>query len=82
VVRTEDATYGCTDPLSAFDAVKAKSLLKGADPNRTKTKGLVYAYDPNNPLNVSTAQFLQAQWQENLGMDASPSTRRRRTTPS
>ena len=57
-----------TDPLSAFDAAKAKQLLQQADPNGTKTKGLVYAYDPENPLNASTAQFLQAQWNDNLGV--------------
>jgi oligopeptide transport system substrate-binding protein len=57
-----------TDPLSAFDAAKAKQLLQQADPSGTKTKGLVYAYDPENPLNASTAQFLQAQWNDNLGV--------------
>ena len=56
------------DPLSAFDAAKAKQLLQQADPNGTKTKGLQYAYDPENPLNASTAQFLQAQWNDNLGV--------------
>jgi oligopeptide transport system substrate-binding protein len=56
------------DPLSAFDAAKAKQLLQQADPSGTKTKGLVYAYDPENPLNSSTAQFLQAQWNDNLGV--------------
>jgi oligopeptide transport system substrate-binding protein len=56
------------DPLAAFDAAKAKQLLQSADPTGAKTKGLSYAYDPNNPLNVTTAQFLQAQWQQNLGV--------------
>jgi len=56
------------DPLAKFDAAQAKTLLQGADPNGTKTKGLKYAYDPENPLNVATAQFLQAQWKENLGV--------------
>ena len=56
------------DPLSAFDAAKAKQLLQQADPSGTKTKGLTYAYDPENALNASTAQFLQAQWNDNLGV--------------
>src|SRR5262249_3142920 len=39
------------DPLAQFDAAKAKSLLKGADPDGSKTKDLTYVYDPENPLN-------------------------------
>jgi len=56
------------DPLAVFDAAKAKSLLQSADPSGTKTKGLVYTYDPENPLNKPTAEFLQSQWQDNLGV--------------
>lgn len=56
------------DPLAKFDAAKAKQLLQSADPNGTKTKGLVYTYDPENPLNGATATFLQDQWQTNLGV--------------
>jgi len=56
------------DPLAKFDPAKAKQLLQSADPSGAKTKGLSYAYDPENPLNVGNAQFLQAQWQENLGI--------------
>ena len=56
------------DPLAKFDPTQAKQLLQGADPTGSKTKGLSYAYDPNNPLNTSTAQFLQDQWQTNLGV--------------
>jgi oligopeptide transport system substrate-binding protein len=56
------------DPLAAFDAAKAKSLFQGADPTGSKTKGLVYVYDPSNPLNKPTAEFLQSQWQDNLGV--------------
>ncbi len=56
-----------TDPLSGFDAARAKQLLQqGGGPSAVA--GLKYAYDPENPLNVATAQFLQAQWQENLGV--------------
>jgi len=57
-----------TDPLAKFDATQAMTLLKGADPDGSKTKNLSYTYDPNNPLNTSTAQFLQDQWQTNLGV--------------
>lgn len=56
------------DPLAAYDPAKARSLLLSADPNGTKTKGLVYTYDPENPFNEPTAKFLQSQWQENLGV--------------
>jgi oligopeptide transport system substrate-binding protein len=56
------------DPLSAFDATKAKQLLQSADPTGSKTKNLTYTYDPENPLNKTTAEFLQSQWQTNLGV--------------
>ena len=57
-----------TDPLAKFDAAQAKTLLKQGDPDGSKTKGLSYTYDPNNPLNGQVAQFLQDQWQTNLGI--------------
>lgn len=56
------------DPLAKFDAAQAKQLLTSADPTGAKTANLSYAYDPNNPLNTTTAQFLQDQWQTNLGV--------------
>ena len=56
------------DPLSAFDPARARSLLASADPTGTKTKGLVFAYDPENPFNETTAKFLQSQWLANLGV--------------
>jgi len=56
------------DPLAKFDPAKAKSLLKSADPDGSKTKGLTYIYDPENPLNQTTAQYIQDQWQTNLGV--------------
>ncbi len=58
-----------SDPLAKFDAAQAKSLLKGADPTGSKTKGIVYTYDPENPLNKATAEFVQSQWHDNLGVD-------------
>ncbi len=57
-----------TDPLAKFDATQAKQLLTQNDPDGSKTKGLSYAYDPNNPINTTVAQFLQDQWQTNLGV--------------
>jgi len=57
-----------SDPLAAFDPVKARSLLLGADPSGAKSKELIYTYDPENPFNEPTAKFLQAQWLENLGV--------------
>jgi oligopeptide transport system substrate-binding protein len=57
------------DPLAKFDAAKAKQLLQSADPSGSKTKGLTYTYDPENALNKPTAEFLQSQWHDNLGVD-------------
>jgi oligopeptide transport system substrate-binding protein len=59
------------DPLSAFDASRARSLLDSADPDGAKTKSLVYTYDPENPLGEAVARFLQAEWQANLGVTIS-----------
>lgn len=56
-----------TDPLAKFDATQAKSLLD-ANGGAAAVSGLSYAYDPNNPLNASVAQFIQDQWQTNLGV--------------
>jgi len=60
-----------TDPLAKFDATKAKQLLQSADPDGSKTKGLTYVYDPENPLNKATALNLQDQWNTNLGVQVS-----------
>ena len=57
-----------SDPLAKFDAARAKSLLKTADPSGSLTKGLTYTYDPNNPLNKPTAENLADQWNTNLGV--------------
>ena len=57
-----------SDPLAKFDPTTAKADLKAGDPDGSKTSGLTYAYDSNNPLNASVAQFLQDQWQTNLGI--------------
>jgi len=57
-----------TDPLAKFDPAQAKTLLQQGDPDGSKTKGLSYVYDPNSPQNGQVAQFLQDQWQTNLGI--------------
>ncbi len=54
------------DPLSVYDPSRARNLLASADPTGSKTKGLVYTYDPENPFNETTAKFLQSQWLTNL----------------
>jgi ABC-type oligopeptide transport system substrate-binding subunit len=60
-----------SDPLAKFDPTKAKSLLKSADPDGSKTKGLTYIYDPENPLNKAVAENIQDQWNTNLGVQIS-----------
>jgi len=63
-----------SDPLAVFDPVKARSLLLSADPGGTKTNGLVYTYDPENPFNDPVAKFLQDQWLANLGVSVTLKT--------
>lgn len=55
------------DPLAAFDPTKARGLLKGADPDGSKTSALTYWTNPSE-LNKAVAENLQSQWQENLGV--------------
>jgi oligopeptide transport system substrate-binding protein len=57
-----------SDPLGKFDPVKAKQLLKSADPDGTKTKGLTYVYDPESGLNKPVAENIQDQLNTNLGV--------------
>lgn len=56
------------DPLAQYNPDKAKQLLKQYDPDGSKTKGLTYWYDPENALNKPTAEFIQDQWNRNLGV--------------
>jgi oligopeptide transport system substrate-binding protein len=56
------------DPLGKFDPAQAKTLLKGADPDGSKTSNLTYTYDPETPVFKDSAVFLQDQWQTNLGV--------------
>lgn len=56
------------DPLAKFDPAQAKTLLKSADPDGSKTANLTYVYDPETPVFKDSAVFLQDQWQTNLGI--------------
>ena len=56
-----------SDPLAKFDPTTAKADLE-AGGGAAAVAGLAYTYDPNNPLNGQVAQFLQDQWQTNLGV--------------
>jgi oligopeptide transport system substrate-binding protein len=60
-----------TDPLAKFDVNQAKQLLQQAetaDPSLTaKVQHLTYTYNQGG-LNDAAAQFLQGQWQTNLGI--------------
>jgi oligopeptide transport system substrate-binding protein len=56
-----------SDPLAKFDAAQAKTMLAQGG-GASAVQGLSYTFDPNNPLNTSVAQFLQDQWQTNLGV--------------
>src|SRR4029077_8357547 len=57
-----------SDPLAKFDPAKAKQLLQQFDPTGSKTSGLKYSYNTGAP-NDGVATFLQAQWQQNLGIN-------------
>jgi oligopeptide transport system substrate-binding protein len=67
-----------TDPLAKFDPTTAKQLLASADPNKTKTKGLVYQYNPS-AFNKAIAENLQSQWQDNLGVKVDLAATERQT---
>jgi oligopeptide transport system substrate-binding protein len=58
------------DPLGKFDAATAKQLLQQFDPSGSLTKNLKYSYNAGG-LNDPVAQFLQGQWQTNLGVNVS-----------
>jgi oligopeptide transport system substrate-binding protein len=55
------------DPLAKFDAAQAKSLLQQYDPTGKLTANLKYSYNAGG-LNDPVAQFLQNEWQTNLGV--------------
>jgi ABC-type oligopeptide transport system substrate-binding subunit len=56
-----------SDNLAAFDAAQAGSLLKEADPEGAATRGLLIDF-ADTPENGALFQFLQDQWQKNLGV--------------
>ena len=56
-----------SDPLAKYDPTQAKSLLKQYDPTGTLTKNLTYSYNAGS-LNESVADYLQNEWQTNLGV--------------
>jgi oligopeptide transport system substrate-binding protein len=66
------------DPLAKFDAAKAKQLFQSADPGGTKTKNLVYQYNPG-AFNQAIAENLQSQWQDNLGVKVQLAATERQT---
>ena len=57
-----------SDPLAKFDPTKAKSLLKQYDPTGSLTANLTYSYNAGS-LNESVAEYLQNEWQTNLGVN-------------
>jgi ABC-type oligopeptide transport system substrate-binding subunit len=56
------------DPLAQSNPTMAKQLLTQYDPTGSLTKNLKYSYNAGG-LNDPTAQFLQSQWQTNLGVN-------------
>jgi oligopeptide transport system substrate-binding protein len=62
-----------SDPLAKFDPTMAKQLLKQYDPTGKLTQNLTYSTDASAPY-PSVAQFLQSQWQTNLGVHVTINT--------
>jgi oligopeptide transport system substrate-binding protein len=56
-----------SDPLAKFDPTMAKSLIAQYDPSGTDLKNLTYSYNSGS-LNESVADYLQNEWQTNLGI--------------
>jgi oligopeptide transport system substrate-binding protein len=56
-----------SDALAAFGANEARGLLKQADPDGKATRGLLIDF-ADTPENGVLFQFLQGQWQKNLGV--------------
>jgi oligopeptide transport system substrate-binding protein len=57
-----------SDPLAAFEPARARTLLKGADPDGSRTRGLTFVYDAESPLYRALAEGLRDQWSANLGV--------------
>jgi ABC-type oligopeptide transport system substrate-binding subunit len=62
-----------SDPLAKFDPTEAKALLKQFDPTGALTRNLTYATDAGPPY-PSVAQYLQSEWQTNLGVHVNINT--------
>jgi len=56
-----------TDPLAKFDPTQAKALIAQYDPSGADLKNLTYSYNSGS-LNESVADYLQNEWQTNLGI--------------
>jgi oligopeptide transport system substrate-binding protein len=57
-----------SDPLAAFDPTRARALLRGADPDGSRTRGLTFVYDAESSLYRALAENLRDQWSANLGV--------------
>jgi ABC-type oligopeptide transport system substrate-binding subunit len=55
------------DPLAQYNPTKAKQLLQQYDPTGSLTANLKYSYNTGG-LNDPVAQYLQNEWQSNLGV--------------
>ena len=62
-----------TDPLAKYDPAKAKQLLQQYDPTGALTKNLTYSTNAS-ALYSSVSQYLQSQWQTNLGVHVNINT--------
>jgi oligopeptide transport system substrate-binding protein len=62
-----------SDPLAKFDANRAKALLKQYDPTGALTSHLTYSTNAS-ALYSSVSQYLQSQWQTNLGVHVTINT--------
>lgn len=68
-----------SDPTATFDPGQARSLLKQADPGGSGTRSLVLAFS-DTPENGAAFQYLQGQWQKNLGVRVEPMNARLSST--
>ena len=57
-----------SDPLAGFDLERARALLRSADPDGTRTKGLSFVFDGESQLYQAAAENLRGQWLANLGV--------------
>ena len=55
-------------PSSRFDPVSARATVKRLDPDGSRLRGMVYAFDAE-PVHRALAENLSAQWLANLGVE-------------